>query len=238
MFGDEIALISWEDEHYAIIEQYNEDDVLIDKVVVNKAARTIDSSYDEEYEFEEPVIQGFYLVIPSAQPMAFNKIDTVKVYNPLIFPTTVKTMYVFENYTTKLTTYTIPSGARTVAQLVAAILVALAIPTGWASELLYAVVSGGAGLITGAAVNMFFNVTVAAEQRSYSYYGKDSVTSQVSKNYQCGTKYLVKDQNSKYMNKLYTSANTYKDSASAKSEINNALCQNLYGVSFEYSALA
>ena len=233
-FGDNVKLIAWEDENEMIFEQYDAKNVLFDRVVVEKESKTATSTYNDsigagEIKLEAPE------TVQAIQPRVFNRIDTVKVQNPLTFPTTIKNMYVYENYTKKLTTYTIPSGVKTVAQLGAAIAVGLAVGANIGGLILSAVVAAGAGFIADKTVNMFFNLTVAAERRSYEYYGKDTVSSKISKNFQWGTKFVVKDEDSKYINKVYTTADTYKDSSSAKYQINNALCANIYGANFEYT---
>lgn len=230
-------IMSWEDGYYLVVDQYDTDGNLFDRVVYDKNAGTATSSYNEkttgssEFIVENLEVQNDKQ-IQLLQTREGTYIDKVRAVNGLTLPPTEKTMMVFvEEGDTITTTCTIPSGAKTVAQLVVAFTTGLLVSASVANLLVAAAIGAGIGSLSGGVVEVLIPTKFACETTYISYYGKDQTTSEKSDSWQCAERHVITDEASAYLDEVYVEGFVY-DGDQAQTIANN-LCKNLYGVNFQ-----
>lgn len=229
-FGSTAKLISWEDENEMIFEQYDENDELVERVVIDKKTERV-TSYTEELGVRSIQLETFKNKAAESDitPRSAKKVDTVTAFN--ILTSASKNMDIYETTSVEdVGDYSIPKTSTTVARFVAQLALALKLPAEASGNLLAAMVSVGICMIVDEAVVAILDVKVNAEATYYTYYGKDTASGKKSSNYQSGTIFKVTDSG-KYLNETYIEGDIYDNTSAYK--IAKLLAQNLYGVDFD-----
>lgn len=232
-YGDTVKLISWENDKEMVFEQYDENDELVERIVVDKNTECA-TSYTEELG-----LRSIQLVEVEDKDVASNissrastkKVDTVKAFNALN-PST-KTMDIYETITNAdLRHYSVPTTGVTVATCVAQIALALGLPAEFSQNFFGILLTYGICEVVDNIVVAIFEVRVDCRATYYDYYGKDTASGKKSTTMRGGATYKVTDSESKYFNKTYSEGEIYSDKSSSY-RIAKLLVQNLYGVDFD-----
>lgn len=219
-----------------VFEQYDENDELVERVVVDKNTERA-TSYTEESGLKSIRLEGTEnkeevskFRSNSDDDYVYKKIDTVKAYN-ILNPAT-KTMDVYEGTkNSDIRDYSIPKASTTVARFVAQVALALELPADLSGNLVGAMIAAGICKAVDDLIVFVLDVKVECIATYYNYYGKDTATGKKSTTMRGGTKYKVTDSG-KYLNKTYIEGDVYNDK-SATYRIAKLLVQNIYGVDFD-----
>lgn len=232
-FGDTVKLISWENDNEMIFEQYDENDELVERVVVDKKTEQV-TSYTEESGVRSIQLETFEnkdAVSNISSRASTRKVDTVNAFN--ILTSTSKNMDIYEITSNEdIREFSIPKTSTTVARFIAQVALTLNLPSELAANLVGAIISVKICKVVDDMIVAILDVKVKARATYYDYYGKDTASGKKSSTLSGGTKFKVTDSASKYLNETYTNGDIYGNK-SASYRIAKLLAQNLYGVDFD-----
>ena len=173
--GD-IKLVAWENEDEIVIEQYDEDDNLVERAVGNRNSDIIEVTDGiDTYEMDANDVISVTDVSyePARASGSFSKVATVKAFD--LITGARKTMYLYEKMGSgKNTTYTVNRYNGKVASFVLALVKYLFITEYIGFKIIDSIIDAGLGVITGESISITSSITLSCKAYPYSYYGKDS----------------------------------------------------------------
>lgn len=229
-------LVLWDSGNIVYAEQYNSQDNLIASATANRSNGEIiasDAFANNRFNVNDIIETISTDILPSTY--SFNRIGTFPVYNRVNLDR--HSMYLYENIGSAVhTTYSIRTFSGTVAALAVGIATGMAVPSSIASRIVAAIISAGLGVVSGDILNIGTKITLAADKYNLKYYGKDSKTGKKSTTYSKTCKYIITDEESDKINKVYYEGGGYYDSnnKNATSLLMQYIVPNLYGNDYEW----
>ena len=234
--GD-IKLVAWENEDEIVIEQYDEDDNLVERAVGNRNSDIIEVTDGiDTYEMDANDVISVTDVSyePARASGSFSKVATVKAFD--LITGARKTMYLYEKMGSwKNTTYTVNRYNGKVASFVLALVKYLFITEYIGFKIIDSIIDAGLGVITGESISITSSITLSCKAYPYSYYGKDSGGEKSDTYSNCGYKYVINDEFHKaFYNKSYFDGLVYDEiSSNIDRKLELAIVNNLYGVDYD-----
>ena len=234
--GD-IKLVAWENENEIVIEQYDEDDNLVERAVGNRNSDIIEVTDGiDTYEMDANDVISVTDVSnePARASGSFSKVATVKAFD--LITGARKTMYLYEKMGSgKNTTYTVNRYNGELVAFVASVVLALAVTEIVGISIVDALISSGIAEVVNKIIEITSSITLSSKAYPYSYYGKDSGGEKSDTYSNCGYKYVINDEAHKaFYNKSYFDGLVYdKISATIDCKLELAIVNNLYGVDYD-----
>ena len=234
--GD-IKLVAWENENEIVIEQYDEDDNLVERAVGNRNSDIIEVTDGiDTYEMDANDVISVTDISyePARASGSFSKVATVKAFD--LITGARKTMYLYEKMGSgKNSTYTVNRYNGELVSFVASVVLALAVTEIVGISIVDALISNGIAEVVNKIIEITSSITLSSKAYPYSYYGKDSGGEKSDTYSNCGYKYVINDEAHKaFYNKSYFDGLVYdKISATIDRKLELAIVNNLYGVDYD-----
>ena len=234
--GD-IKLVAWENENEIVIEQYDEDDNLVERAVGNRNSDIIEVTDGiDTYEMDANDVISVTDISyePARASGSFSKVATVKAFD--LITGARKTMYLYEKMGSgKNSTYTVNRYNGELVAFVASVVLALAVTEIVGISIVDALISNGIAEVVNEIIEITSSITLSSKAYPYSYYGKDSGGEKSDTYSNCGYKYVINDEAHKaFYNKSYFDGLVYdKISATIDRKLELAIVNNLYGVDYD-----
>ena len=234
--GD-IKLVAWENEDEIVIEQYDEDDNLVERAVGNRNSDIIevtDGIDTYEMDANDVITVTDVSYEPARASGSFSKVATVKAFD--LITGARKTMYLYEKMGSgKNTTYTVNRYNGELVAFVASVVLALAVTEIVGISIVDALISNGIAEVVNKIIEITSSITLSSKAYPYSYYGKDSGGEKSDTYSNCGYKYVINDEFHKaFYNKSYFDGLVYDEiSATIDRKLELAIVNNLYGVDYD-----
>lgn len=226
-------LILWESDNSVYVEQHDLQGNLIVSGIADRISGEIVMSDNNIFNASDIVETISSNLSPSLY--TFVKVGTFPIYNRITLDR--KTMYLYEQTGSAVhTTYSIRSYSGTIAALAAGIATGMAVPTAIASNLVSCIISAGLGVLVSDTLNIGTKITLAADKYQLDYYGKDSITGKKSSTYSQTDKYIITDELSNKINKVYYEGSCYYNPSNdtPTSKLLQYIVPNLYGTDYEW----